>query len=226
MTDVSTTASGGLKQRLVGAFVILSLAIIFLPMIFDQPHRLPEVPPHIEVPATPETEAVTVKPPVKPEFESMTLDETDQRVKKVSEIVPAAVEDSSSDSRAVEAGPVESKVNTPEPPTLPEQKATNDTASEVSTKTLNNPEVSNLPVFKSVWMIQLGTFSSEPNAYALRDQMRKDGFDAHTKKVMVGASNVIRVFSGPFVNRSEAERIKKKIDQRYKVNSMIVFLDA
>lgn len=201
MTDASTTASGGLKQRLVGALVILSLAIIFLPMIFDEPHRLPEVPPHIEVPPAPEAETVTISQPEKPEFEVMDLDESDQRVKNVSEIVPATVED-----KIVEAEPV--------PPGAD------------SNKKLNNPEVNNLPVFKNVWMLQLGTFSNEPNAYALRDQMRKDGFDAHTKKVMIGSSNVIRVFSGPFVNRSEAERVKKKIDQRYKVNSLIVFLDA
>lgn len=218
MTDVPTTASGGLKQRLVGALVILSLAIIFLPMIFDQPHRLPEVPPHIEVPPAPEVETVTIRQPEKPEFEAMDLDESDQRVKNVSEIVPASVDDSSADTVA--------KVPEPQAAQKTAQKtATSSTDAETSKK-LNNPEVSNLPVFKNVWMLQLGTFSNEPNAYALRDQMRKDGFDAHTKKVMVGSSNVIRVFSGPFVNRSEAERVKKKIDQRYKVNSMIVFLDA
>lgn len=225
MTDVSTTASGGLKQRLVGAFVVLSLAIIFLPMIFDEPHRLPDVPPHIEVPPTPESETVTISQPDKPEFEVMALDESDQRVKSVSEIVPAATEGKVSE--------VEQMATAPEHKSAQEESVQKElTAKEPSqveansSKKLNNPEVSNLPVFKNVWMLQLGTFSSEPNAYALRDQMRKDGFDAHTKKVMIGSSNVIRVFSGPFVNRSEAERVKKKIDQRYKVNSMIVFLDA
>lgn len=216
MTDASTTASGGLKQRLVGAFVILSLAIIFLPMIFDEPHRLPVVPPHIEVPPTPQAETVAISQPDKPEFEAMALDESDQRVKNVSEIVPATVED-----KIAEAEPI---ATAPEPTSAVQKEPVPSEAD--SSKKLNNPEVSNLPVFKNVWMLQLGTFSSEPNAYALRDQMRKDGFDAHTKKVTIGTSNVIRVFSGPFVNRSEAERVKKKIDQRYKVNSNILFLDS
>lgn len=223
MTDVSTTASGGLKQRLVGAFVVLSLAIIFLPMIFDEPHRLPDVPPHIDVPPTPEAETVTISQPVKPEFEAMALDEADQRVKNASEIVPVVP---SQQETPVDASPAEStaKQQTSKPETVVAQQ---EPEPELKTdKKLSNPEVSNLPVFKNVWMLQLGTFSSEPNAYALRDQMRKDGFDAHTKKVTIGTSNVIRVFSGPFVNRSEAERAKKKIDQRYKVNSNILFLDA
>lgn len=220
MTDAPTTASGGLKQRLVGALVILSLAIIFLPMIFDEPHHLPEVPPHIEVPPAPAAETVTINQPEKPEFEAMELDESDQRVKNVSEIVPATDE-----GKTVEPDPIESVTKAPESKQASSQQAASPTAAE-STKKLSNPEVSNLPVFKSVWMIQLGTFSNEANAFALRDQMRKDGFDAHTKKVTIGTSNVIRVFSGPFVNRSEAERVKKKIDQRYKVNSNILFLDA
>ena len=47
----------GLKQRIIGALVLVSLAVIFVPMIFDEPHSqrqstpitIPEEPPFPEV---------------------------------------------------------------------------------------------------------------------------------------------------------------------------------
>ena len=53
----------GLKQRIIGALVLVSLAVIFVPMLFDEPHperssttiKIPEETPFPEVEA-PETE--------------------------------------------------------------------------------------------------------------------------------------------------------------------------
>ena len=49
----------GLKQRIIGALVLVSLAVIFVPMMFDEPHseresttiKIPEEPPFPEVDA-------------------------------------------------------------------------------------------------------------------------------------------------------------------------------
>lgn len=54
----------GLKQRIIGALVLVSLAVIFVPMMFDEPHserktsiiQIPEEPPFPEV-KMPEPEA-------------------------------------------------------------------------------------------------------------------------------------------------------------------------
>jgi DedD protein len=196
-----TDTASGLKQRVVGACVVLSLAIIFLPMIFDQPHRLTQSP-HPEIPAMPEYETVVIEKPREPQFEPMAVDPVDQRVKTVSEIVPAP--EPASDGHAEPVPPV---------------------ASTRQKNVIDSPEVHELPVFRNVWMVQLGTFSNRQNAYALRDRLRKDGFDAHTKPVKVGDTVAERVFSGPFVNRQEAERAKKKLDARHKVDSLILFFD-
>ena len=54
----------GLKQRIIGALVLISLAVIFVPMIFDEPHSerqstpitIPEEPPfpEVDMPAQPD----------------------------------------------------------------------------------------------------------------------------------------------------------------------------
>src|SRR5690606_14387363 len=110
----------------------------------------------------PEYETVVINKPRQPAFEPMAVDPADQRVKKVSEIVPAP--EAALDSRAE---------------TAPQQP-------EARPAAIDEPEVRDLPVFRNVWMVQLGTFSNQQNAHALRDQLRKDGFDAHTKRVKVG----------------------------------------
>jgi DedD protein len=75
-------------------------------------------------------------------------------------------------------------------------------------------------------MVQLGTFGQTENAYQLRDQLRKDGFDGHTKKIDLNGSSAIKVFTGPFVDKAEAEKIKLKLDEKYKLESRVIFFDA
>lgn len=63
----------GLKQRLIGAFVLLALAVIFVPVMFDRERMVP-VDKKTQIPAAPYIEPVTVeeiKPPeVKEEAEA------------------------------------------------------------------------------------------------------------------------------------------------------------
>ena len=90
----------------------------------------------------------------------------------------------------------------------------------------SSPKVSHLPIFKKAWMVQLGTFSNRKNAFRLRDKLRKDGFDGHTKEVKLKGKTAIRVFTGPFVNKLEATKTKQRLDKKYKVDSRLIFFDA
>jgi len=200
----------GLKQRLVGAFVILSLAIIFVPMVFDKPHTTPKST-IADVPARPDFEPVVIKKTKQPEFKVVDVDPADNKVKSVDQIKKKPL----ANAKVV----VKKK-----PSTKKSQAASQKNGAEVAT--LSKPKVSHLPIFKNVWMVQLGTFSQAKNAYKLRDQLRADGFDGHTKEIKVKGKKAIRVFSGPFVNRQDARRIKKRLDTKYKVDSLVIFFDA
>ncbi len=197
----------GLKQRLVGAFVILSLAVIFVPMIFDQPHTAGKAT-IVPVPPKPELEPVAVQKPEKPNFERIDIDAKDAKIKVVSKIAAANAEPKASTA------------------SMPEPAVTKDTAKQSASEKQDRPEVSNLPIFKNVWMVQLGTFSKRDNAYGLRDQLRKDGFDGHAKDVEIDGKKAVRVFTGPFVNKREAARVKKKVDAKYKVDSLLIHFEA
>jgi DedD protein len=204
-----------LKQRLVGAFVILSLAVIFLPMVFDKPHH--EANSTIQmVPPKPKFETVVISKPQPIEIQPLEVDPVTGRVGEGNgsstpnrSIVPAKeVTSISAPSKATgESNPAkdlgEEKQSAAKVPSAPEDKP---------------------PVFNNVWMVQIGTFSNKENAYTLRDKVRASGISAHTKEVDSGKA--VRVFAGPFVTKKEAARIKKKVDASYKVDSLVVFFDA
>lgn len=56
----------GLKQRLVGAIVLLALAVIFLPVVFDREPMEP-IDPQSQIPPPPEINVVEIPEPEAPE---------------------------------------------------------------------------------------------------------------------------------------------------------------
>ncbi|MFT6031047.1 MAG: DedD protein [Oleiphilaceae bacterium] len=215
MTDTVDT----LKQRVVGAFVIISLAVIFLPMIFDEPHQQ-ESNIIVPVPPRPSFQIKEIDKPARPEFQRLEFNLEAQKVVEEINVSASNQQNFKADVKTtdkINAKELEATKNS-----VKEEKLKSSRQSRVNT----SPKVSHLPVFKNVWMVQLGTFSQTDNAYQLRDQLRKDGFDGHTKKVDLNGRNAIRVFTGPFVDKTEAEKIKIKLDKKYKVESRVMFFDA
>jgi DedD protein len=214
MTDTVDT----LKQRVVGAFVIISLAVIFLPMIFDEP-RHQESNIIVPVPPRPAFQVKEIEKPVKPVFQRLQVDlETQKIVEEERGISALSEQNKESQSQ----GSTENDIST-----LPEENAKATLNKERQVSELNStPTVSHLPIFKNVWMVQLGVFSHTENAYQLRDQVRKDGFDCHTKKINLNGLTAVKVLSGPFVDKAEAEKIKIKLDKKHKLESKVVFFDA
>jgi len=201
----------GLKQRLVGAFVILSLAVIFLPMIFDNPHEVEKVT--IEaVPPKPNFQNIVIEKPKRPTFMVIDIDPSDHKIKKVDQITGKK-------NTTQENG----KLKVVKSTKVAQVKKTVKAPEKLNRR---KPTVSHLPIFKNIWMVQLGTFTRTKNAYELRDRLRKDGFDGHAKDIKIKGKKAVRVFSGPFVNRKEAEKMKKKLDKKYKVKSLIIYFDA
>lgn len=227
---MSDNTIDGLKQRLVGAFVILSLAIIFLPMIFDKPHSV-GTSSIATIPPEPDVKPVIIKKPEKPAYKKIDIDPSDNKVKEVDKIPskPVAVTkagDSAPDKVAAkQSTATQTKKATASKPVSTAKVEPKKVAKVVPAKE-SSPKVSHLPVFKNVWMVQLGTFSNHENAFKLRDRLRKDGFDGHTKDIVIDGKKAVRVFTGPFVNKQTAQKNKKKVDRKYKVKSLILYFDA
>lgn len=214
----------GLKQRIIGALVLISLAVIFVPMMFDEPHDersvrtldIPEEPPFPEVsipdpvPADQQrapdyhleeaTGPVTAERPVPPAEQPEPAEAPSEPVPLVSEPGPEA---------AVATESAAGEPSEPEP--APQQPASEPQPAQ--------PEFQR--TLEGAWVVQLGSFGSEDNARRLRDGVRERGFGAHLQEVERGDSRLIRVFSGPFSEKEEAERAKKVLDDAFGVNSLV-----
>lgn len=198
----------GLKQRIIGALVLVSLAVIFVPMMFDEPHseretstiQIPEEPPFPEV-DMPEPE--TTEPP---EYRIEELDDTSGTA------LTSEAPDPAESVNTTEAPADPEPVDSPEPADTTSRSQPADTG-PVSAEFTRSLE--------GAWVVQLGSFGSDENATRLREKVREKGYSSHLQQISRGDSQLTRVFSGPFAEKAEAEKAKQVLDKAFGLNSLV-----
>jgi len=185
-----------LKQRLTGAIILVSLAVIFIPVILEGPdndwlprsHSIPE-PPQLEY-RTPVEVPLPITPP------PMFVDATGERPEAAGtdQTLPAEPEQpvaapSASDKQPVAPGG-----------TLPSRETT---------------------IPSGAWVIQVGSFSQQKNALGLRDRLTAAGYAARTQAVAQGSDRVYRVLVGPFERRETAEKTRDGLDQKLQLKGIV-----
>ncbi len=153
-----------LKNRLVGAVVLVALAVVFLPE-WLRPVAQPRAPAvNLTLPPPP---AHTYQPK-SPAFQ-----------------------------------PSAEQANTSEPPAqIPEQAAP--------------------PPSLRGWVVQVGSFSSQANAYRLRDQLRQGGYAAFVEAVTVNDRTLHRVRVGPELSKSAADNQRQAIAGAYRIEGQLM----
>ena len=72
------------------------------------------------------------------------------------------------------------------------------------------------------WIVQVGSFSSEPNALALRDKLRKKGYTAFVETVHLDGRHVVRVGVGPQMSKSKTEELRDKLKSEMGLSGLVV----
>ncbi|WP_295719614.1 SPOR domain-containing protein [uncultured Halovibrio sp.] len=188
----------GFKQRIIGALIIVSLAVIFLPMLFDEPHQARREQT-LEVPPEPEMEPVEVEQPREPE-----MPESEEAPE-----IPTA------DEGEVERdGARDEKITAtrdePEPDPVSEAEPTPEVEQEES------------GALRGAWLVRLGSFSNRDNALKLRDSVRDQGMDAHSETVENDKGTFTRVFAGPFVDEQKAVSAMEQLESEFNLEAMVV----
>lgn len=187
----------GLKQRMVGALVLVALAVIFLPMLLsreDEMHRVVVDAP--AMPQAPATAEIIVQP-----AEVVEPEELPQEPVPVEEVNPQIVE-----------VPEQPKPTSPPvaEPSKPEQAATSAPA-----KPDNRLDANNLPIS---WSVQLASLSSRAGAETLQKTLRSQGYNAYIRTF----DGMNRVFVGPLIERAEAERLRDQLNRQHKLSGFVV----
>ena len=207
----------GFKQRIVGAIVLISLAVIFIPMLFDEPHeeRATRVLP---IPEQPPVPTFTIEEP-KP----LNLPESPSDVEEPGVEIQESMADAPTAAPSVEPAPS----NAPAEPVAP---------SKTEAPVAKQPETAVAPDANAVvresaldekglasaWSVQIGTFANHDNAYRLRDRIRESGLKGYTREIASDGQSMVRVFAGPVLTDVDAQKLKVRVDELLGVKSLVV----
>mgnify|MGYP003572318091 FL=1 len=201
-----------LKQRLIGAIVLVSLAVIFIPIILEGPdddwtprsHSIPEQPQmdyraDMELQLPPETPVVD---------ETVAMEVISQQPLE---------RDSQPTVEAVKKQPVAVKV--PDPVKVPEPvKATPKPAPPAKQAAQAVPKMQPL----KGWFVQVGSFGQEMNARGLQDRLATSGFQVQLEDVELGKKHAYRVLVGPSTSRAAAEKQAEKLKSSQQLKGMVI----
>jgi DedD protein len=194
-----------LKQRLVGAAVLVGLAVIFVPMLLR--------PPAQELAAEPEDAPSESSRPV---FSSrvVPLEKSDPEP----ELAPVRIEPSRASSGPQPAPPVR---------LAPVRPAGDEVRAPAPVSPPASPEVTGRvggDVARDVggWMVQLGSFSNAGNAASLTDRLRAKGYEASARAGSSARGRVTRVYVGPFPSREAARRAVEPLERETRLRGIVI----
>ena len=183
----------GLKQRMVGALVLVALAVIFLPMLLSREDELRRVA--VDAPAMPQA-------PSMPQIEMQPVIVPDPQILP-DEPVPESIEQPTAAAQ------------TPAVVLATEAAAEVVAPSAEAAAPPSRLDANSLPVS---WSVQLASLSSRSGAENLQKTLRSQGYNAYIRSV----DGMNRVFVGPLVERVEANRLRDQLNRQHKLNGFVV----
>ncbi len=194
-----------LKKRLLGAVVLLAIAAILWPLVFDSAEEIKlgaesKIPPRPEVqrwqPAeVPEPDASGVGWPDSKSTQQTTPKVAAAQTKiKQPKSKPGAANQAAEEPAAV-AAPVEEKSAT---------------------------KVAQQPLFRPAWVVQVATLSNGDSAKRLVEKLRKRDYRAYSEVADLSGKQAYRVLIGPKFDKRKAISIKQAIDESEKVDSLVL----
>ena len=204
------------KQRMVGALVLVALAVIFLPMLFsredEQRQVVVEAPAAPQVPVVPQ---VQVEPVVVPEPQALPEEEpvpTDAEV--AAQTAPSMpVQPSVPVVKPAPTPVVAAKPAAPAP--APKPVAPQPAAPGKPDVGQSRIDPNGLPIS---WSIQLASLANRESAEALQKKLRAQGYNAYIRS----ADGKNRVFIGPLIERAEADRLRDLLGRQQNLKGFVV----
>ena len=205
-----------LKQRLVGAAVIIALGIIVIPMILDgagerQLRKMPDAPEPSRI--TKSGFVINNKQEIKlPEEPAKVLAEPPLEIKqadKKTDSVEKEVKATDSKSTTASTTVVNKTVEKPRQKTVvkPAKVVKPDEKPVVATKA---PVKSGSAIQR--WVVQVGSFTDAKKAFGLRDDLRKKRYKAFVEKISGRTGQkMYRVRIGPVTKRVQADSMSLKL---------------
>jgi DedD protein len=241
-----------LKQRLIGAAVLVALAVIFLPMLLKGPGPAEpdaaQIP--LDAPAAPDAQFETrelplvtpsavpeggvtglgSRPPADPADPNavVTIDQTDAAAPRVDALpendAALAAIDPATGQPAVADPTVGAPSGANALPTDPATSVEPVAAEAAPTGAATTP----LPVATAggKYAVNVGSFSNLDNARALADRLRAQGLALTSESVDVGGKPAMRLRVGPYAERTLAEAARLRVEAVTGGSATVIALDG
>ncbi len=183
-----------LKERLVGAAVLVILAVIFIPMILDDTSDTDNEITKSNIPPKPESNFTSrIVPIQEAEIKAETLSPKEKgSPKKLQQVINTT-------GSAI-------------------KKAESTKSRDMGAK---EEEIIDR-VGLSAWVVQLGSFSNEANAQELNKKLRDAGYPAFVEPLKQKTTVVYRVRVGPELKRSDAQALRDRIKSTMKLDGIVI----
>ena len=207
-----------LKQRLIGALILVALGVVFWPIIFVEPEG-PGGLPGARIPPPPAVDTSPIEPP------------DTAGLRQAPEVVAQREARAEEAAALAEAEPAV-VLPEPEPEPAPEPVPEQATVAESEQRPVAEPtrstrkaapespqlDAQGIPV---AWLLQVVSLSNKSRAESIRDDLIADGHKAYVKPIKSADRTLYRVYIGPKFERAQLERIQGEIDRQLGVKSLV-----
>ncbi len=214
------------KHRIVGAIILVSLAVIFLPMILnpDQPPPRPTDASRLDEISKPETQVFRMP--------AASLDQV-ASPESSQDVTASPADTNRSDKRSTAAKPSTSvakattdKRGREHAREDTDMQTTVGTSADKSTQrdTQVSTSVGSAVAAKKAdgWIVQVGTFSDSENAKRLQDRLQQSGFLVSLQSLDLKGRKVVRVRVGPYRQKHVAMEARSRIEKEVGVEGVVL----
>jgi DedD protein len=209
-----------LKQRLIGAIVLVALAVIFLPMLLSGPVDRSQVSVPVEIPPKPRVQPSSQLP--EPDDETATRPPPTSIAE-----APAPVDEASADNGGGEPAAGTDEGDAPTGPdqggegreTVADGSGPGAGSGASGAGATGDPE--SVPE-QGGWAVQVGGFRSRDNALGLRDKLRGEGYTVYVDQSEWKGKPLFRVRVGPVLGEDEAESLKARLENDPDLEGVVV----
>ncbi|MFV0478526.1 MAG: SPOR domain-containing protein [Parahaliea sp.] len=212
-----------LKQRLVGALILVALGVVFWPIIFVEPEEHSSLDNRI--PPRPDVDTTPIQSPdrrgLKPSPSLPVDDGISDDNKRPEQRAQEALSENTNNEVAPEPAPDVVVASEPDNSDPDNGKGTAlNHQGQIREQAPLKPEVDDqgVPV---AWMLQVISVTQKDSAERTRQALTDMGHKAYVKGASVNGKTVYRVYVGPKFERAKIEAIQAEIDGQLGVKSMV-----
>ncbi len=200
-----------LKQRIIGAVVLIALAIIFLPAILKEKisngefeSKIPKMPPILEEYQV-DTDAI----------DRLAKQPTSQLEQELAKQEQQVAKRDAAEQKSLEKS---TRKSNPSAESSPQ--------SSLKPANVKTHKESLSPDFQdAAWVLQVASFSQSANAKKLVKKLKKQGLKAYRRSISVKGKKLYRVFVGPFVDKAQATKNLKQVSNISQTEAIIKAFD-